>query len=125
MRVETDEAAIIERVAALDVGKAEVVCCARVPGPGRQRLQEVRTTSAMTTALLGLGDCTEPPRLTVQSQHQTGDASEAWPDPHAGPVRTTREASWSRSSHCVIVGPAPHGQQSREGLSLGGGPLRT
>src|ERR671926_1070636 len=56
MRVETDEPEIIERIAALDVGKAEVVCCARVPGPGRQRMQEVRTVSTMTAALLGLGD---------------------------------------------------------------------
>jgi transposase len=38
------------------VAKAEVVCCARVPGPGRQRMQEVRTVSTMTAALLGLGD---------------------------------------------------------------------
>ena len=56
MRVDTDEPEIIERVAALDVAKAEVVCCARVPGPGRQRMQEVRTVSMMTAALLGLGD---------------------------------------------------------------------
>jgi transposase len=56
MRVETDEPEIIERVAALDVGKAEVVCCARVPGPGAQRMQEVRTVSTMTATLLGLGD---------------------------------------------------------------------
>jgi transposase len=56
MRVDTDEPEIIERIAALDVAKAEVVCCARVPGPGRQRLQEVRTVSTMTIALLGLGD---------------------------------------------------------------------
>jgi hypothetical protein len=35
MKVETDEPEIVERVAALDVGKAEVVCCARVPGAGR------------------------------------------------------------------------------------------
>ena len=55
MRVDTDEPEIIERVAALDVAKAEVVCCARVPGPGRQRMQEVRTVSTMTAALLGLG----------------------------------------------------------------------
>ncbi|MGR6963511.1 hypothetical protein ACU610_03500 [Geodermatophilus sp. URMC 61] len=48
MRVETDEAEIIERVAVLDVGKAEVVCCARVPGPGGRRMQEVRTVSTMT-----------------------------------------------------------------------------
>jgi transposase len=56
MQVETDEPEIIERVAALDVGKAEVVCCARVPGPGDRRMQEVHTVSTMTAALLGLGD---------------------------------------------------------------------
>src|SRR5215203_6545797 len=56
MQVETDEPEVIERIAALDVGKAEVVCCARVPGPGRQRMQEVRTVSTMTAALLALGD---------------------------------------------------------------------
>src|ERR671917_204600 len=56
MRVETDEPEIIERIAALDVGKAEVVCCVRIPGPGGQRMQEVRTVSTMTAALLALGD---------------------------------------------------------------------
>src|SRR4051812_26031219 len=56
MQVETDESEVIERVAALDVGKAEVVCCARVPGPGGRRMQEVRTVSTMTAALLALGD---------------------------------------------------------------------
>jgi transposase len=40
----------------LDVGKAEVVCCARVPGLRGRRMQEVRTVSTMTGALLGLGD---------------------------------------------------------------------
>ena len=54
--METDEPEIVERIAALDVGKAEVVCCVRVPGPGAQRMQEVRTVSTMTAALLGLGD---------------------------------------------------------------------
>src|SRR4051794_20588167 len=56
MQVESDEPELIERVAALDVGKAEVVCCVRIPGPGGQRMQEVRTVSTMTAALLGLGD---------------------------------------------------------------------
>src|SRR4051794_41966157 len=56
MRVDTDEPEIVERVAALDVAKAQVVCCARVPGAGRQRMQEVRTVSTMTAALLELGD---------------------------------------------------------------------
>jgi transposase len=56
MQVETGESEIIERVAALDVGKAEVVCCARVPGPRGQRMQEVRKVSTMTAALLELAD---------------------------------------------------------------------
>jgi transposase len=56
MQVETGEREIIERVAALDIGKAEVVCCARVPGPGGRRMQEVRTVATMTAALLGLAD---------------------------------------------------------------------
>jgi transposase len=54
----TDNEEIIERVAALDIGKAELVCCARVPDddrPGR-RLQEVETYSTMTRPLLGMAD---------------------------------------------------------------------
>jgi transposase len=52
-----DDEQIIERVAALDVGKAAVVCCIRVPGEGgRGRRQEVATYSAMTRSLLGLAD---------------------------------------------------------------------
>lgn len=53
---ETQE--IIERVAALDIGKAEVMCCARVPDEGRpgRRLQEVRAYPTMTRSLLGMAD---------------------------------------------------------------------
>jgi transposase len=49
---------IIARVAALDVGKAELVCCVRVPHEGRpgRRLQEVATYSTMTRSLLRLAD---------------------------------------------------------------------
>jgi len=38
-----DSEEIIERVAALDIGKAEVMCCVRVPDEARpgKRLQEV------------------------------------------------------------------------------------
>ena len=52
-----DDEEIIERVAALDIGKAELVCCVRVPDedqPG-ERLQEVQTYSAMTRSLLAHG----------------------------------------------------------------------
>jgi transposase len=53
-----DNDQIIQRVAALDVGKAELTCCVRVPGPGRhgRRLQEVRTDQRMTRWLLVLAD---------------------------------------------------------------------
>ena len=30
----SDDEQIIERVAALDIGKAEIVCCVRLPGAG-------------------------------------------------------------------------------------------
>jgi hypothetical protein len=49
---------IVARVAALDIGKAEVVCCVRVPHedkPGR-RCQEVATYSTMTRSLLEMAD---------------------------------------------------------------------
>jgi transposase len=53
-----DREEIIERVAALDIGKAELVCCVRVPHEGRpgRRLQEVQAYSAMTGSLLRLAD---------------------------------------------------------------------
>jgi len=53
-----DREEIIERVAALDIGKTEVVCCVRVPQEGRagRRLQEVETYPTMTRSLLGMAD---------------------------------------------------------------------
>jgi transposase len=53
---ETEE--IIQRVAALDIGKAELVCCVRVPSPDApgKRLQEVATYTTMTRSLLVLAD---------------------------------------------------------------------
>jgi transposase len=49
---------IVARVAALDIGKAEVVCCVRVGHEGRlgRRLQEVETYSTMTRSLLAMSD---------------------------------------------------------------------
>jgi transposase len=47
---------IVERVAALDIGKAELVCCVRVPGKADKRLQEVTTYATMTRSLLQLAD---------------------------------------------------------------------
>jgi transposase len=53
---ETEE--IIQRVAAVDIGKAELTCCVRVPSPGKRgkRAQEVRTYPTMTRSLLVMAD---------------------------------------------------------------------
>jgi transposase len=53
-----DEEQIIPRVAALDIGKAEVVCCVRVPAgaDSKKRLQEVSTHSTMTRAVMELAN---------------------------------------------------------------------
>jgi transposase len=53
-----DSEEIIGRVAALDIGKAELVCCVRVPGAqgSGKRLQEVTTYQTMTRSLLVLAD---------------------------------------------------------------------
>ncbi len=54
-----DDEQIFARVAALDIGKAELVCCSRVPSPDRagRRLQEVTTCSTMTRSLQGPIGC--------------------------------------------------------------------
>jgi transposase len=53
-----DQEEIITRVAALDIGKAELVCCVRLPAPRgrRKRLQEVSTHSTMTALLTELAN---------------------------------------------------------------------
>jgi transposase len=58
LEVTRDNEQIIERIAALDIGKEEVVCCVRVPDPGAsgKRLQEVTTHRTMTRSLLLMSD---------------------------------------------------------------------
>jgi transposase len=53
-----DNQEIIGRVAALDIGKAELVCCIRVPNSSKsgKRLQEVATYQTMTRSLLVMAD---------------------------------------------------------------------
>ena len=53
-----DNEEIIARVAALDIGKAELVCCVRVPHEGKpgRRCQEVVSYSTMTRSLLAMSD---------------------------------------------------------------------
>jgi hypothetical protein len=89
-RVEDNEE-IIERVAAIDIGKAELVACVRVPDPGRpgRRRQEIIHSSTLTPRLLGLAD-----RL-----HELGD-----PGGHGGHLGL------------LEAGGAPRGARNRAGV---------
>jgi hypothetical protein len=52
-----DDEQIIARVAALDIGKAEIVCCIRLPAvDGGSRVQEVSMHSTMVTSLCELAN---------------------------------------------------------------------
>lgn len=52
-----DDEQIIERVAALDLGKAELVCCVLLPGKtGTRRVQEVSTHTTMTRSVTELAN---------------------------------------------------------------------
>lgn len=66
---------IIERVAAFDIGKAELVCCVRVPGAlGKtRRVQEVTTYKTMTRSLLGLVDRLRELQVTRVVMEATSD----------------------------------------------------
>jgi len=48
-----DEEQIITRLAALDIGQAELACCVRVPAEGgsKQRVQEISTNTTMIRSL--------------------------------------------------------------------------
>lgn len=63
---------IVTRVAALDIGKAELVCCVRIPHEGKpgRRLQEVATYSTMTPSLLVMSDhlrCLRVSRVVLEA----------------------------------------------------------
>jgi transposase len=70
-----DSEEIIERVAALDIGKAGLVCCARVPDEDRggKRMQEAGTCSAMTRSLLPMSDRLRCPGVTRVVTEATSD----------------------------------------------------
>jgi transposase len=63
---------IHERCAGIDISKADVKVCVRVPGPGRRRRREVRTFSTMTNDLLLMRDWLLAERVTVVGMEATG-----------------------------------------------------
>jgi transposase len=63
---------IVERSAALDVHKAQVTACVRVPGPGRERVQEVVQFQTTVRGLLTLRDWLRAHRVTQVAMEATG-----------------------------------------------------
>ncbi|AEW93739.1 MULTISPECIES: IS110 family RNA-guided transposase [Streptomycetaceae] len=61
-----------ERCAGIDIGKADVKVCVRVPGPGKRRRKEVRTFSTMTRDLLAMRDWLIAEGITVVGMEATG-----------------------------------------------------
>jgi hypothetical protein len=65
---------LVERVAALDIGKASVMACIRVPHEdGRRRSQEVREYGATTGALLALAGHLHGKGVTLVVMEATSD----------------------------------------------------
>jgi transposase len=66
---------VVERVAAIDIGKAEVVCCARVPSSRarNRRAQEVCRFSAMTRSLTEMSEWLAELRVTRVVMEATSD----------------------------------------------------
>jgi transposase len=109
-----DNEEIIERVAALDIGKAELMCCVRVPGqdhPGR-RLQEVQAYPTLTRPVLRLADHLARLGVTRVVMEATADywkpvfyllERSAWRPGWTAPRTSStcpagpRPASWTRS----------------------------
>ncbi len=68
------EGELFERVAALDIGKASLVACVRVPAVGRRgRQQEVREFATLTPRLTELADWLRVEQVEVVAMEATGD----------------------------------------------------
>jgi transposase len=79
---------LVERVAALDLGKAALMACVRVPhehGPGRRR-QEIREYSTLSRSLLELADWLRCERVELVAMEATSD--------YWKPVYYLLEAEW-------------------------------
>ena len=76
MMEEVDELELlVERVAGLDVGKAELVACVRVPHPSKpgRRMQEVRAYATTTAELVAMAVWLRQHRVQRVVMESTGD----------------------------------------------------
>src|SRR5206468_99832 len=63
---------LVERAAGLDVHKAQVTACVRVPGQGRERTQDVAEFQTTVRGLLALRDWLKAQRVTQVAMEATG-----------------------------------------------------
>ena len=63
---------IHQRCAGIDISKADVKVCLRVPGPGTRRRTEVRTFTSMTRDLLAMRDWLISEQVTLVGMEATG-----------------------------------------------------
>ena len=63
---------VVKRVAGLDVHKASVTACVRVPDGVERRTEEVATFATTVPALLGLADWLEAHDVTDVAMEDTG-----------------------------------------------------
>ena len=63
---------IVNRAAGLDVHKAQVTACVRVPGRGRERAQEVAEFQTTVRGLLALRDWMKAHRVSQVAMEATG-----------------------------------------------------
>jgi hypothetical protein len=105
-----DTEELIGRIAALDIGKAELVCCVRVPGAqgSGKRLQEVATYPTMTRSLLVLADRLAELGVTRVVMEATSDD---WKAPFYLLEPTGLRSGWSMpvTSSTCRGGPRPTG----------------
>jgi transposase len=66
---------LVERIAGIDIGKASLTCCVRVPDPGRggRRKQAIRTYTTMTAQLWRLADWLAENQVTRVVMEGTSD----------------------------------------------------
>ncbi len=92
---------LVERVCAIDIGKAGLVVCVRVPHdskPGR-RMQEVREYAATTPALLGLADWLHRQQVQLVAMQAVGSRRSGASTAHSGPCAA------GRSTAVAVVAP--------------------
>ena len=63
---------LVSRAGALDVHKAQVTACVRMPGRGRERRQEVAEFQTTVRGLLSLRDWLKAHRVTQVAMEATG-----------------------------------------------------